>query len=645
MKKICILKISALALAAFFLWALTSCIQQQGKNSASQAASQDGKVNPFDIDRGPEIDFVDGVPIFPWARPVVILKGSDHEMGYQYVRQLAQVFGSWILELLDQELSDGQIKALEGYEWYIQKHAPEMIGFFKGMAAGAGDAGIALTYEQVLAQFCLGVKAGEYLKTPADQAGFPEKLDGLEDRENDNEHESGQNQAGRDSVSKCGSVAAWGTATKDGKVITSGSSDGNDHFNVTLVCFPEDGNAYIHSPYYAVGPWVSAGGHSGMNDKGLVYVHHGVTQSAQTQGKKPRYGIQSDIAVRHTLRYANTAKEAVDMTLTYETTGDFAGGGYYGTGGFWVDKDRNAFIIERSDEPPVIRKPGDHGERDFMYATNTLLSKDLGGKGEEYVEHGGWLKKGQTPCGDFNVSRNLYVYNLFSDYHGQIDLEFMKMVWRFRSAPLPVKARPDEWEEKAMAHFKKGGCEWWTTLGHVTNAYVTIAIPEDKLVFISQSYPARIPTLSHPLGYHGARWVPYASRAFFRIKLGSNPAGVMKAAKHQAETDLFIAERELRKLDYHDPAYAPLDVLFNQAVIEWTKGDFWRGPDGVEFTLTKKPPQEKGIYYWAKATRAFIKCQLLARKVYNALVPPATKPSDLGLKPWTYQPPAERPQD
>jgi len=637
MEKSNILKISIFVLVGLLLWPLTSCVGQEGESETSSAAHHESQINPFDIDKGPEIDFVDGVPIFPWARPVVILKGSDREMGYQYVRQLAQIFGSWILELLDHDFSEGQLKALKGYEWYIKKHAPEMIGFIQGMTAGAKDVGLNLSYEQVLAQFCLGVKDGKYLETPSDQAEYSEDTNG----ENENDQESNQSGARNDTSSKCGSVAAWGTATKNGKVITSGSSDGDDHFNVTIVCFPEDGNAYIHSPYYAIGPWVSAGGHSGMNDKGLVYVHHGVTQSVQVQGKKPRYGIQSDIAIRHTLRYSNTAKEAVDMTLAYETTGDFAGGGYYGTGGFWVDKDNNAYVIERSDDPAVIRKPGDCGEKDFMYATNTLLSKELGSEEEEYVEHGGWLKKGQSPCGDFSVSRNLFVYNLFSDYHGQIDFEFMKMVWRFRSAPLPVKAHPDEWEEKALAHFKKGGCEWWTTLGHVANAYVTIAIPEDKLVFISQTYPAQEPTLSHPMGYHGARWLPYATRVFFRLKLGSSPAEVMKAAKYQAETDLFIAERELRKLNYHDPSYAPLDAIFNQAVIEWTKGDFWRGPGGVEFTLTKNPPEEKGIYYWAKATRSFIKCQLLARKVYNALVPPATKPSDLGLKPWKYEPPAK----
>ena len=580
-----------------------------------------GNVDTVEIGTEPEIDFVDGVPIFPWARPVVILQGTDFEMGYQYARQLTQVFGTWILDLVDVDFSEEQLKALKGYQWYIEKHAPEMIDFVKGMAQGAKGAGVSLTYNQVLAQFCLGVENREYLETPPDQPGYPE---------------------GGEKIEKCGSCAAWGSATKDGKVVTAGSSDGKDHFNVTIVCFPDEGNAYIHSPYYAVGPWVSAGGHSGMNDKGLVYVHHGVTQSAQSMGKKPRYGIQSDIAIRHTLRFANTAEEAVEMTLGYETTGDFNGGGYYGTGGFWVDKKGNAFVIEKSDDPAVIRKPGDCGEKDFMYATNTLLAKESGKKEEEYVEHGGWLKKGIPPCLDSSVCRNLFIYNLFMDYHGSIDLEFMKMVWRFRSGPVPLQSTPDAWEKEASIHFKRdyeeGNCEWWTTIGHMTNASVTITIPEEKLYFLSTTYPAAEPTISHPWIFHGARWLAHATRAFYRLQLGDSPAAVMKAAGYQAEVDLFFAERELRKLSVHDPAYAPLDEIFDRAVIEWTKGDFWRGPDGIGFTLTKKPPEKEGVYYYAKATRAFLRCQLLARKIYNALVPPATRPSDLGLQPWMYEP-------
>ncbi len=47
---------------------------------------------------GIEISFAGEVPMPPNFRPVVILSGSDYEMGYQFYQQLIQIFGPWILE-------------------------------------------------------------------------------------------------------------------------------------------------------------------------------------------------------------------------------------------------------------------------------------------------------------------------------------------------------------------------------------------------------------------------------------------------------------------------------------------------------------------------------------------------------------------
>lgn len=42
---------------------------------------------------GTEIDHCQGVPLVPAITPVVVLRGSDEEMGAQYARQLAIIFG------------------------------------------------------------------------------------------------------------------------------------------------------------------------------------------------------------------------------------------------------------------------------------------------------------------------------------------------------------------------------------------------------------------------------------------------------------------------------------------------------------------------------------------------------------------------
>jgi hypothetical protein len=95
----------------------------------------------------------------------------------------------------------------------------------------------------------------------------------------------------------------------------------------------------------------------------------------------------------------------------------------------------------------------------------------------------------------------------------------------------------------------------------------------------------------------------------------------------QAQHDLHYANQELRKLTYWDTPYVPLDEIYNKAATEWFKGGYYQ-------SLALKTTGNEYIYNLSKATRAFTRCQAFARQVYNALVPPATSPEDLGLRPW-----------
>ena len=87
----------------------------------------------------PEIEFADGkVPLPQSVRPLILLKGSDYDMGYQYYQQLIQVFGSWILERVTYDkLTAEEKKSKKINERHIQQCAPEMIDMMRGMADGA----------------------------------------------------------------------------------------------------------------------------------------------------------------------------------------------------------------------------------------------------------------------------------------------------------------------------------------------------------------------------------------------------------------------------------------------------------------------------------------------------------------------------
>ncbi len=280
-----------------------------------------------------EIPYAGEVPLLPNVRPVIVLQGSDYDMGYQYIQQIIQIFGKYYLARTASAIyEESNIAAIKTSEEYIKKYTPWVIDFIKGMSDGCIEAGIPMTYFQMLAHFT----------NPG----------GSED---------------------CSGWAAWGSATKDGKLICGGSGDHEMRvgaYEVNIMLFPKTGNNYVFSP-------PSGGsGHPGMNNKGVVNVHHGTTgyyNRYQNPDKgKTGEGVPRTFLLMHCLRFANSAEEAKDIALSIPDPAQRQGG-------MWADISGNALVIENKDNPTVIRKPGDHGERDFLYSTNNLFSKELEG--------------------------------------------------------------------------------------------------------------------------------------------------------------------------------------------------------------------------------------------------------------------------
>ena len=114
---------------------------------------------------------------------------------------------------------------------------------------------------------------------------------------------------------------------------------------------------------------------------------------------------------------------------------------------------------------------------------------------------------------------------------------------------------------------------------------------------------------------------------FFELSLADGPQTTVMAAKKRAQYDLYYANKELRKLTYHDSAYAPLARVFDDAAIESQKGDFYLG-------LAAQMQTAEQMRFAGKALRSFTRCQALAKHVFESLAPQPTTPSELGLKEW-----------
>ena len=547
-----------------------------------------GTLNPPYLTQSTEIPYAGEVPMVPNVRPVIILQGTDYEMGYQHAHQIIQIFGRYFFEraavIKHGEQASTAIKTSEGY---IKKFTPWAVDYMKGMSDGCVQAGIPMTYFQMLAFFS-GLGGGE----------------------------------------DCSGWAAWGSATKDGKLICGGSGDHeirvgstNEYrFEINLMLFPTTGNNFVFSP-----PSGGAG-HPGMNNKGVVNVHHGTTGYFDRYKNAERAsrgeGVPRVFLLMHCLRFANTAEEAKDIALAIPDPGQRQGG-------IWADVKGNALVIENKDNPTVVRRPGDNGEKDFLYSTNNLFSDELKGAydplpaGHNLVKipHAGYLGSAGSIG---SIGRNLGLWNLFHNYGGEVNLDFAKMMWRFQGPPLPYATIDEAVKDEQKSQAK----HWNAHISQPGNSVVAILQADDGdngLIHVSHGCAVRGNDSPTYPGGVVVRLNP--TFTFFELKLGANPSDVCNAAQTRARYDLWNAYQELSKLDYSDVRYAELDKKLNEAVVEWQKGWFYK--DEASSTSGNESMIRR-----AQAIRCYTRCQCYARQVYEAMIPPATRPEDLNLRSW-----------
>jgi hypothetical protein len=567
---------------------------------------------------GTEIVFADGVPLVPAINPVVLLQGSDRDMGYQYAQQLIQIFGPWILERkAGRAFSEDGCAVIGQWEAQIGEHAPEILRFCEGWAAGANAAGVPMSYRDVLVLW-----TGD-LPPAADYVGRGEGLPRL-------------------SPPLCSGVAAWGQATVDGKLVTGSSGDHDPTYMVTIVAFPETGNNFVLSLFSATGDVPTVGpvymmGHPGMNNRGLAYVHHG----GELRMVEPRehwgYGIRRGTSVFHILRAANSAREAQALELSYPV-GD-VGRAMGSVGGFYADS-RYAYVLESRKDPVVLRQAGVMGETDFLYANNSALHPDSGQAGWMQVKsenwlwdpHGGWhparlvvpelfTRPGGGDGTDRTTSllaymyhnscrRSQYAYDVMHRAVGRVGLEFMKAIYR-----QPGTVPPGPWAEAAAAYKRTG--HWGVcAIGHAGNALVAAMRPDDGdegIYAVCAGTAARgmAPNVPNPSGgpLYGE------TNAFWELKLAGSPTAVAAYAGQKASEYLEKAGEASAHLSPPDVAYGPLQELLDLAQREFDDGrDHERA--------ARHAAKGDSIYLWARATRAYTRAQVRALQVHQALFPP-----------------------
>lgn len=547
--------------------------------------------------KGTENQFADGVPLVPSINPVVILQGSDFEMGYQYAQQVIQIYGSWIMERKSGRVfSESELEHLRQWEQQLVTYAPEIISLCQGWAKGASDAGVRMFYEDVLEIWC---------------SALPPETDYM--------GSGGARMADVPPIG-CSGVAAWGRATHDGRLVTGSAGDFDPTYTVTIVAFPSSGNNYIFTPFGATGDVPGIGnvnmfGHPGMNNKGLAYVHHGGTPKMIEPKQHWGYGLRRTASVLHTLRFADNARQAREMELSYPV-GDV--GLDSGTvGGFYADSEYG-YVMESRKEPVLIREAGTMGETDFLYSANSALHPEAHQAGwmkkpEKWDWHpnGGWRPKEFSFFNKIGMMyygsslRSRYFFEMLEQARGNIDLEYMKTIYR-TSGTMPE----GDWK-KISREYRKNGQWGAISGGNASNGVVGVMKPDngDRGIYaLCLGQPARGTTPTSPF-FASFNPIYAETNAFWELTLAADPLAVAQTAGNLAAD---LIDRAVRILESQPEAYAHhFDQLLGEARSALEEGGVWE-----ENSINAAG--DEVLQAIARATRKYTIGQVRARQIINA---------------------------
>jgi len=510
----------------------------------------------------------------PDILPVVILQGSDYEMGCQYGQQA----GKYIVKNKEETWASAMknfsyaevLNTLKANQYYIAKFTPQWIDMMRGISDGATAAGYPVSYIDVMLLNCtLPNPKTSHFPAGAAEASLPPK--------------------------KCSVCSAWGSATKDDRLIGMDTLDsGEALYGVVIVAFPETGNNYICGAQAG-----EIGDHFLMNDKGLFVGNSG-------GGGSPRdidndYGLGWSCSLTHMVRFANNASEAKKMITSWKIN--------IPENFHLVDIHGNAFVVEKTADIQSVRSPGDFGEKDFMYSTNNYLNDAM-----KVTKKGGFIKQ-HGGYGAYAAPRNLMLWDMLHNYRGQVDVEFMKMILRFPGNPPPY---PPE-----------GG--WDAKICRPSNAWVSVLLPDDGdkgIANICTGPAGRVihsSTASNGEIMRSSYQYIKGTHTFYQLRLASEPDDVAEAAKKKAKEYIAGAYKVMMGMNFTDIGYAALYELYSLANAEYFKGNSL-----LNSALLANGNDQVALF--AESITNYTRAQAHAQQVYEALVPAPTSPTDLGLR-------------
>lgn len=512
----------------------------------------------------PPAEFSKGIP------PVVIVSGTNYEMGYQYSEQLAPKIYSLLKRLQTSCYSVYEeqtvINDMRVQLFFSEKYTPGFKEWLEGMSDGCKAMGYQVSVEEMMLIACF---TSEFYERPT--GDYPEEakeyIEQFDCERNPKDHER----------NFCTTFAVSGKHTKDGKAIVAGI--GGSAFEaidrVILIAFPEDGFSYVTCSTIGKNHdqiclntsgfgWVFSGNYSGLCDWSLMPepVFHHLCQ----------YGAG--------LEYTEKFVENVPRCGAFA---NFAMG----------DSEGKIGAIESNHEHFITRKAGDLNEpAEYFVNTNHFASP---GTEDWNVELDGisW-KEWNYPSLTRFATADAFLRDFTAD--NAMDIERVRTMYS-----------SDDWfnpETKEWVRNDPGTDAYGSNLGYDGFDYTvqSVIVPEDMMIYLMQ-------------GTGSGTGMPAGSQGqFIELKMSDDPAAI--AADMEARTFGIFgdARRELRiaingseKLQKDYLLREAFDALLDECYKEYELGQdrrayaFMEAHDGSEDVKQYHRLLAEAMSHFAKA--------------------------------------------
>ena len=426
------------------------------------------------------------------APPVIVVSGTNEEMGYQYGTQAPDlIYRNMVMLKSRIEAQYGPELArsdMQVWSYYADKYDPGLRGWLEGMQKGLADAGYTVDYYDLL---MVTVYSAElWCRPPVDQP-YPEETgitlpESVTAANNDEELHS------------CTGFAAEGKASADGnpiigvtKMITPEKVN-----SVILLAYPEEGYSFIANPMAG-----SVSENAGLNSAGYAWVF-------TAQWGPPIWGVINEVFFHSMVQNCASPDEAIELLENAPRAGV--------TGSFLMTAaDGGIKAYESLSNVSATRVPGDTDEDGkYLAQTNHLVNKKL----QEY-----------NSIGFIDSSSNRYAtmiaYLKEATENGGVSMETAKKAYY-----------SDDWVDYKTGEWTRNDPGSPNVNDNSESFAQAVFQPADMIAYFEVGTPDGV-------GFPGG-----ATGEFVKFTLAENPQAVSNAADATAEEYFWAARNAFVKM-------------------------------------------------------------------------------------------------